>query len=714
MPVELVEGGEFFQPGEGVEAAGEGAALGLDAADLAADFAESGFELAALRFEGLDLGGVAPAQHVAAAVGDGVAVVLLVAAAGVLDLAGAGDRTRLAAELLLGGAAGDVEAVGELALEPVVVRAVGLDRELAHQRVGVQRGQLAGARRADVEIHQAAAQVVAVHPLGHRLVVRVGHQQGEAEAAQQALGGALPVALVLAHLQQLAGEGHVLDVDAERAAQRGADLDLAVVDVAAPAPEAVDLGAQRVVFELALAQADGVLGERVLQLGVAVARVLAARGEVQALGGEGLAVGGGGGAEHRGELGVAARLGQARVAHLRQLADLGGEALEAVAAVGVDGLLERVDAQRLLLAQPVQAPGLGVGARPLLGGERQAVVEQGELARGEVRLQRLAAAPQRADVGGERVVAVAVFDQRGEQRHLALGLEHRLVGAVEVVEVADEGLDARADLEGLEHVVAHEVGEVADRLHRHGLVEELERLLVVDAEAAAEPGGVGREAVEDLGARAAQALAQLGDVGAEAGEVRGDRQRVLGAEVEARRLALWLLEPEHLGQAHGLVVAGVVEHAEDHRVAAGLAQAERARGAGDLVALGLVVAEHVGAQAALAGVGAGGLVVGDAVGGDEQRGDRIDQGGLARADVAGEQPVAAVELQRPHVAVEGAPVEHLQALQAKAGEGVVGDEVEAEGLRLIHRASPSRRRGRRGSRRGGRRSRRAIARRRRP
>ncbi len=93
-----------------------------------------------------------------------------------------------------------------------------------------------------------------------------------------------------------------------------------------------------------------------------------------------------------------------------------------------------------------------IGARPLLGGERQAVIEQGELARGEVRLQRLAAAPQRADVGGECVVAVAVFHQRGEQRHLALGLEHRLVGAVEVVEVADEGLDARADLEGLEHV----------------------------------------------------------------------------------------------------------------------------------------------------------------------------------------------------------------------------------------------------------------------
>ena len=55
------------------------------------------------------------------AVGDGVAVVLLVAAAGVL-IWPARVTARLAAELLAGVAAGDVEAVGELALEPVVVR----------------------------------------------------------------------------------------------------------------------------------------------------------------------------------------------------------------------------------------------------------------------------------------------------------------------------------------------------------------------------------------------------------------------------------------------------------------------------------------------------------------------------------------------------------------------------------------------------------------
>ena len=62
-----------------------------------------------------------------------------------------------------------------------------------------------------------------------------------------------------------------------------------------PAPEAVDLGAQRVVFELAWRRLTRV-GERVLQLERPVAARPAAGGEVQALGSEGFAVSGGQGA----------------------------------------------------------------------------------------------------------------------------------------------------------------------------------------------------------------------------------------------------------------------------------------------------------------------------------------------------------------------------------------------------------------------------------
>jgi hypothetical protein len=97
------------------------------------------------------------------------------------------------------------------------------------------------------------------------------------------------------------------------------------------------------------------------------------------------------------------------------------------------------------------------------------------------------------------------------------------------------------------------------------------------------------------------------------GKVAGDREIAFGGDEEARRLPLRVLDPEHLRQRHRLVVAGVVKHAEDHRVVVVVAQRHRPRRAADLVALGLVVAEHVGAQRPLAAVGTGRLVVGDAL-----------------------------------------------------------------------------------------------------
>ena len=109
--------------------------------------------------------------------------------------------------------------------------------------------------------------------------------------------------------------------------------------------------------------------------------------------------------------------------------------------------------------------------------------------------------------------------------------------------------DAVLHRERLQHVAAHEIGEVADGLHGDGLVEQVQRLLAVDAEAAAEGGAVGREVVEQLHLRQlAQTLAQRVDVAPEAGEMLVDRERAVGDQEEARRLAVRLLEPEHLGQ----------------------------------------------------------------------------------------------------------------------------------------------------------------------
>jgi hypothetical protein len=83
-------------------------------------------------------------------------------------------------------------------------------------------------------------------------------------------------------------------------------------------------------------------------------------------------------------------------------------------------------------------------------------------------------------------------------------------------------LDARCDIERLEHVGAHEIGEVANRFHGNGLVEQLQGLLVLDAEAAPEPGGILRKRRFDLDLARTQSFAQLGDVGTELGEVIRD------------------------------------------------------------------------------------------------------------------------------------------------------------------------------------------------
>jgi hypothetical protein len=98
--------------------------------------------------------------------------------------------------------------------------------------------------------------------------------------------------------------------------------------------------AQLVVFELALAQADAVLGELVLQPGLAFPPLRPATTSA-ALVEKRRFVSAGAVADGAHQLGVALRLALARLAILIELANLGGQPLEAVAAVVGDVLLER-------------------------------------------------------------------------------------------------------------------------------------------------------------------------------------------------------------------------------------------------------------------------------------------------------------------------------------------------------------------------------------
>ena len=192
----------------------------------------------------------------------------------------------------------------------------------------------------------------------------------------------------------------------------------------------------------------------------------------------------------------------------------------------------------------------------------------------------------------------------------------------------------------------------------------------------------------DFGLRlSAQAFAQVDDVRAEVGKVLGDAKRPVGDDVQAYRLALRIAQPENLRQRDVLIVSFVVEMAEDHRVAVLVAQRNRLCRQARLAALGLEIAEHVGAQRAFARLGAGRLVVSDALSGHQQGRDCIDQGRFAGTDVAGQKAVVAVGRERPDSIVERAPVVDLTALQAKARPLIGGRVVQAQLLRCFSHSS---------------------------
>jgi len=179
--------------------------------------------------------------------------------------------------------------------------------------------------------------------------------------------------------------------------------------------------------------------------------------------------------------------------------------VQAVAAAVSQGPLQASDFHALGLTLRIQAFDLCIEPGRILRQQAKAALQQLTLEPREVGPQRLAPVAPVLDFGHQRLVALTVLDQRRQQRDLALGLEHRLMGAVEVIEVADQRLDAAGDVEGLQHVAAHEVGEVAHRFHRYRLVEQLQRLLVFDTEASPKPRPVRRKAVEQFTTTGTQA-----------------------------------------------------------------------------------------------------------------------------------------------------------------------------------------------------------------
>ena len=162
-------------------------------------------------------------------------------------------------------------------------------------------------------------------------------------------------------------------------------------------------------------------------------------------------------------------------------------------------------------------------------------------------------------------------------------------------------------------MLAHEIGQIAHRLHRDRLVEQIHRLLALDAEAMPVGRAVRRERIEQLHPlHAAQTLAQRVDIDSEARKVLADAERLIGQHKEAGGWTLRRFRPEDLRQSHVLVQRFVIETRQQYRVAIGAAQRHRFGGKSGLAPLRLVAAEEIGLGGAFPGGGPGCLVEVDA------------------------------------------------------------------------------------------------------
>lgn len=639
----------------------------LEVGDLGVDPVEIVLDPLAGGEERVDLLFVAPPEHVIASVVDALRIVLLVPTAAGADLTGRGDRVVRVSELVERLRADVSRTLEQATFEPGGERTV-FDVEFVSE--GIRRRSRRMARRNALrhfEVHEAPTEMIGVDPGGDPIVQVGRHQQRQTESAEHALGGALPPTLVGPDSDEFTDEGQLLVRETDSGADQFAHPQTALGNVAGPVSQAGDLTRDASSFTVDLTTVHDELGDRVGDVGDLRVEGVDGVGHLTATSLELSAVG------HRCQTGVVEQTCEPLVRRRTLLA-----------------LSLRVDDLRLQRRDVVAAqPGLThlqlaqrdpeIGDVPVDVLERAA--RRGEISVGLVEFGLEQLVPLVCEVVAEstatlphlvghldvaRVLGV-VGQQWIEFVELAAREDDRVVRGGQVLEMGDHRVDPTRLIERFEHVIADEVVEVADCLHRHRLVEQFHRLLGPHGQAAPIVAAVLGEVLVDARPAVPQSLAERSQVGPELGEVDGDVHGSVGDGEEPLRLTAVVAHREDLREGDRLVVPLVGEDPQDHRVVRHSAQRDRTGGPGRVVALGLVVTEHVRTQVTLTGLGSGGLVVGDAVRGHQQCGERVDECRLARADVAGQQAVLAVQLERPHPLIERSPVEHLKLLQPEAG-----------------------------------------------
>ena len=142
--------------------------------------------------------------------------------------------------------------------------------------------------------------------------------------------------------------------------------------------------------------------------------------------------------------------------------DVFGNAADAVAAALGNAQAQRPFVGFFGFTFALKPLDLGVFAVEIFVEQLQALIDQREFKPGEMVFEPTPGCAQFINFSQQRSMFVAVRYQRREQFNLLFGLQHRLMGAVQVVKMGNQRQHTRRHIKRLQHVVAHKISQVAD------------------------------------------------------------------------------------------------------------------------------------------------------------------------------------------------------------------------------------------------------------
>ena len=583
-----------------------------------------------------------------------------------LDLAPLGQGKLLPAKIRQGFTADMPEPLCQFIGQPAVHSRILPQIELSAGRILRQTGKV---HRLRIILHlivdDMLMQRMMLHPFDDFAIMGLRHQQGYAEAMEQALQGTLPLGLLRLYLHELSGEGNLPLSQIQAFAELLPDADILCGDAGFALPQGIQLrlGGLPGFFQslaAALRISPGI-GDFLLPVGSLCQKI---RQRLLILP-EILFAFRNGQLQYRGLLLVAVAAAPTLCQCIAVRGELGLQQCQLAAAVLPDGLLRflqhglhpfplGLDSGFFLLRSrlgPLQAIAFPLAQLLVLAGKpgRQRILHMGQLILPVKELE----------------ITIAAAHQRTQQFLLLPGPYHRGMGLIQILEMLQKDLHIRFSIRLFQHVLPYKPRQLIHLFHGNGLLEQIHCLLLANAEATAEIPGIGRIIIIEMDVGiAVQPLFQAAHIGTEIAEMVLDGQSLIRQHIETGRPVIFIPEPEYLGQGDPAAQVLIAENRQQHAVLIPLPQGLRLSAAILRTLLGKI-APHIGGQTALLGTGISGLIIGHLFRRDQQGYDCIHQGGFSRTHITGEQRGIPMELQAPDLFIKGAPVINLQPLQAE-------------------------------------------------